>query len=164
MRQTVRTGYGVDTRDFKLLAKALRTAQAELYAELHAELREMGQIVADEAKAIVSPYSETIPASIKVNVRGASVSVIAGGGGMEKPIAGLFELGNKRGGSKSAALTSRKQFRHPVYGNREVWVNQPMHPFLEPALQKQLPMVEARVTATLDRAARTITYDYLGGS
>lgn len=189
MARDVHAGLGIDARDFKLLAKALRTAQVEMYAELHEELRAVGQVVADEARALVQPYSQSIPPTIKVRAAGARVSVTAGGGRGGKKlaaeifsssygsgshlkaleneaegpaIAGLLELGNKGGGSKSAAATRRGEFRHPVFGNRNNWVIQPMHPYLAPALRNKWPVVLERVTATLDKAAHTIAYDYLG--
>lgn len=150
MRSTpVHQGFGVDARDFKLFARALRAAQRDLYKDVQAELRAIGQIVADEGKALVEPYSETIPPTIKVRLSYATVSVIAGGSSVA--IAGLYELGNKgKGGSRSST------FRHPVFGDRSNWVEQPRHPFLAPALANKLPEVESRSTATLDRIALTV--------
>lgn len=188
---TIKGGVAVDVRDFKKLALALRKANRDLYLDTKRELRAVGQIVADEAKTIVSPYSSTIPPGIKVRTRGFSVSVEAGAasGGSAlardifsasygtrssnrtlarktnkaegSPIAVLFELGNKRSrGGQTVGRRGGGVFRHPVYGNREVWVDQKMHPFLWPAYERKWPVVQERVLGVLDNAAHAIAYDF----
>lgn len=134
---------GVDTRDFKAFAKALAVAAPMIRKELILNLRAVGAIVAEEAKVTVSPFSRTIPDSIKVRVSGATVSVVAGGAGV--PLGALFETGNvgKRGGDT---------FNHPVFGNRATWVAQPMHPYLGPALISKIDAVEVAAVEALDRA------------
>jgi hypothetical protein len=148
-----RTGVGVDTTDFRLVAKALRRAAPDLAKGLRADLRVAGLEVAAKAKAIAEENSEKIAGTIKVRVASTTVAVVAGGEGV--PEAALFELGNT-GGRRSAAASGRGTFRHPVFGNRDVWVNQDMHPFLAPAAASEMPRFEANVSRTLDRVTRTI--------
>lgn len=155
---TERTGLAIDTRDFANLSRALRKASPELAAEFRGELRAIGQIVADEAKRIAEESSESIPPTIRVSVRLATVSVLAGDG--ENAIAGLFELGNK-GGGKSQAASKRGTFRHPVFGNRDVWVNQDMHPYEKPAQERTMAQVDAALLQVLDSTARSITTSYV---
>lgn len=50
-------------------------------------------------------------------------------------------------------------FRHPVFGNREVWVNQQAHPFLRPALQAQSANLAKKIDAAIDRALDSIRGD-----
>ena len=138
------TGMGIDTRDWASFTKALRKGAPDIAKQLKIGLRVAGQIVADKAEEIIDPFSSVIGPSIKVRVAGAGVSVVAGGGSAS-PLAGLFEQGNKgRGGSDT--------FRHPVFGNKNIWVTQPTHPFLAPALLEKLADVEVAVTAALDQA------------
>lgn len=137
-------GIGLDTRDFARFAKALRRAQPALAKSLMLKLRAAGQIVADEAKVLSADASVTIPPSIKVRVSGATVSVVAGGNGI--PLAGLMELGNK------GAATAQASFRHPVFGNMDVWVQQSTHPYLLPALDKAGFAAEKAATDALDEA------------
>jgi hypothetical protein len=154
---TVRTGgIGIDTSDFRAAARALRKAQPKVALELRKQLRVAGQIVADDAKQEIAKVSTRIPPTVKVRISLTSVSVVAGGGGV--PTAGLFELGN-HGGRKSAAASRAGRFRHPVHGNRQAWVNQPMHPFLAPAAQRNALKLDAAVTRALDAAMRTIALD-----
>ena len=72
-------------------------------------------------------------------------------------IAGLFEMGNK--GGKSAAAIERGVFRHPVFGNKDKWVNQSMHPFLVPAGKKNEAEVLALVLEALDEVTRVIVLE-----
>jgi hypothetical protein len=153
---TVRTGgAGIDTRDFKDVVKVLRKAQPEAHKQLRRRLRKAGEIVAVAARELASEHSEKIPPTVKVRTAGATVAVIAGG--KDAAIAPLFELGNT-GGSKSAAAARRDKFRHPVYGNRQVWVDQDMHPFIAPAAAAHMLAVERDVVGALDDAARLITF------
>lgn len=150
---TARGTGGIDTRDFKAVAKALRKAQPTMRTALLRNLKAVGEIVAVDARAIASENSTTIPPTIKTRVRGVGVSVIAGGG--EVAIAGLFELGNK-GGGKSQSASRSGVFRHPVFGDRSNWVEQPMHPFLASAGEKNRAKTDAAVLAALDEVTTVI--------
>jgi hypothetical protein len=141
-------GVGIDASAFKVLAKNLRKADRLAYRNMHTGLRAAGELVATEARAIAARDSTSIPPTIKVRVAGSTVSVQAGSASVK--IAPLFELGNT-GGSKSASAAEKRTFRHPVF-NRDVWVSQPMHPFLRPAELTVMPKVRRAVTATLTEA------------
>ena len=140
--ELIRGAGGVDVRDFKRFAKALMVASPLIYKTLRVNMRGVGDIVAEEARHIVSEASQTVPDSIKVRVSGATVSVVAGGSGV--PMGGLLELGNVKG--------SGATFRHPVFGNRNVWVDQPTHPYLAVALGNKIDAVEAAAVEALDLA------------
>jgi hypothetical protein len=140
--ETIHLGLGVDMRDFDAFARALRTAAPSTRRQLITRLRGVGALVAEEARAQIEPYSTSIPPSIKVRVSRLTVSVVAGG--PDVPLAGLFELGNV--GDKGR----RDVFRHPVFGNREIWVSQPRHPFLAPALRQRWSEVERAAVEALD--------------
>jgi hypothetical protein len=170
---TIVGGSGIDTSEFKGVALALKAAQPMLRLELVRSLNAAGDLVAKDAAAIVAPYSESIPPTIKRRRRGVSVVVQAGGGRMwqylpaptsgqveESPLAGLFEMGNK-GGSKSAAATGRGVFRHPVFNTGE-WVDQEMHPFLSVAGKRNQAKVDALVYEALDAVAEEIAHGFGG--
>ena len=144
---------GVDVSDFHAVALALKRSQITLRLQMARSLKVAGNLVAKDAKAIASQHSESIPPTIKTQVRGASVAVVAGGGDVH--IAGLYELGNKEGG-KSHQASETGYFRHPVF-SRDVWVEQPRWAFLAPAGKKQKPKTDAAILAACDEAAKVAT-------
>lgn len=90
------------------------------------EFKKAAGPVAQQARANAS-WSSRIPGAISVGVSssrrfpGAQIKVSKD----KAPHARLFEFPG-RGGS----------FRHPVYGNREVWVEQRGRPFIRPAVRQ----------------------------
>lgn len=146
---SITRGIGLDLRDFTQFAKALRKAEPTLAKALRVRLVAAGALVAGEAQRISSEVSVTVPQSIAVKVSGLNVQVVAGG--EDDPIAGLLELGNS-GGSKSASATRANRFRHPVFGNEDVWVDQSMHPFLTPAVEDKADAAFALILEAIDEA------------
>ena len=144
----VNTGISVDTRDFKGFAKACRNQAPEVYAEMRKGLREAGELVAKDARKSIEPYSTNIPATIKTRVTGSGNVAVVAGKGLDS--AGLLEFGNKGRGS------TKKTFRHPVFGDTNNWVDQPTHPFLVPALHNNIEAAVGRITEVLDRAVSRV--------
>lgn len=99
---------------------------------------------ANQAKANAS-WSSRIPGAITVGVSssrrfpGAQIKVAKD----KAPHARLFEFPG-RGGS----------FRHPVYGNREVWVAQQGRPFIRPAVRAKGAEFAKACDRAVDTAAR----------
>jgi hypothetical protein len=137
----------LNTKEVSSFLRALKKAEPDIRKHLRERLRLVGAVVAEDAKSRVRPYSSSIPETIKVRVSGMNVSVVAGGG--DNAIAGLFELGNQ-GGSSSSAATGRGVFRHPVFGDRDWWVDQPMHPYLSVALASHISEVDLAALAAVD--------------
>lgn len=142
---------------FRPVIKSIRKWDKDIRTQLRKELRGAGNMIADGARILASEHSGKIAGTIKVRTRiqtqKAEVEIKAGSA--DVPEAGLFELGNK-GGSKSQAATRRGEFRHPVFGDRENWVNQAMHPFLAPTVKMKLPAATKRIEAAVDGANETI--------
>lgn len=136
-----------DTHEFTAFARTLKKVAPEIRAKMMMRLRMAGALVAEDARARASEFSTSIPPSIKVRISAASVVVEAGHG---VPLAGLSELGNK-GGSPAGF------FRHPVFGNQDVWVNQRMHPFLAPAAEAKGYEAERAAVSALDEAVDEVT-------
>jgi hypothetical protein len=57
-----------------------------------------------------------------------------------------MELGNK------GARENQATFRHPVFGNSGLWVEQPTHPYLLPALQARADIAQVAAIEALDEA------------
>ncbi len=138
-------GMGLDLREFQRFARALRKAQPELALGLRVKLRAAGEIVAGITRSNFAAASTSVPPSVKVRVSSATIAVVAGGPGV--PMAGLLEMGNKGGRGADT-------FRHPVFGNRAAWVDQPMHPSLGPAVEQGSEAVYEAAIDALDEAVK----------
>jgi hypothetical protein len=183
-------GTGIDASQFKEVARALKVAQPMLYKELGKNLRAAGQLIANDAKAIISKHSESVPPTIKVRRRGIGVVVEAGAinkGALAKQIftsgygtsasnkalgkaeataeAGVNPLAGlfELGSKGNRSSATGVTFRHPVFGT-DVWVDQEMHPFLAPAGKKNQARVDALVFEALDAVTEEIVHGFGGVS
>lgn len=109
-----------DARDLKNLGKALRASRPDIYKATQKGLRQVGQKVAARARQNAS-WSKRIPQTVTVRSAGLN-AVIVSAGGKNAPHAKPIEHAGAEG-----------TFRHPVFGNRAVWVDQKARPFLHPA-------------------------------
>lgn len=114
----------VDMTPWERFTEDLKIAAPRFRHETDRVLVKVGVIIALRAKVVAGRRSDKVAGSITVrNVPGA-VEIEAGQG---VPLAALWEVGNK------GAKRSKKDFRHPVFGNRSNWVTQVRHPFLRSA-------------------------------
>lgn len=144
---TVRTEFTLDTSELKTLAKDLRRIAPDLARDLRTGLKRAAEPVRLDAARRAWAGSSKIPPTVRITTSGTTVKVKAGSA--ELAIAGLFELGNK--GNK----VSPASFRHPVFGNREVWRPQKTHPYLAQALAaRQGQFVEGFMRIVSDVMAR----------
>jgi hypothetical protein len=130
------------------LGELLRDVQERARLESMKVLLKVGGEVVATSKAIASQHSKSIPASIKMVPLGTTAIEIRAGGS-NAPLARLFELGNVKktshfkGHEKTTFDRSHKDefggksFSHPVYGNKNVWVDQPRYPFLSVARREE---------------------------
>lgn len=135
---------GTDTSDFKKLARSLRRGEPEMYVKLMRALAESAEKVASDARSNAS-FSSKIPATIKVRETALQVTVTAGDA--SAPTARLLEVGNA--GPRGARRAQGDTFAHPVFGDKDNWVEQPMHPFLAPAIEKNAEVTDALVAAAI---------------
>jgi len=147
MTRTYGTQMTVDTTGLRKFARSLRYVSPEAARVLRSTMKDAGKLVADDATKRAEAFSKSIPPTIKVRTSGINVTVQAGG------ISPLAMLNEKRDG-----------WRHPVFGNRSVWVDQPSHHFLAPALQAKrsevAELLSHELSAMIDRL---LTGEY-GGS
>lgn len=123
------------------LLRALKRYDADSRKELVVELRKMAKVVAADAKDRAA-WSRRIPQSIATSVtaKGASIKIKRG----VAPHGAVLE-----GGKRNAAT-----FRHPVFGNRDVWVTQKARPFLRPAVESHRERLVAETEHLLNNLAR----------
>lgn len=126
-------------------AAKLRIAAPEVREELGIELRGVAEAVAADARNNAS-WSRRLPGTIGVEKLDIGASVYAGGPGF--PAAGAFENKGKQG-----------TFRHPVFGNRNVWVAQKARPFLNPAVKKAIVAVQKAAVSAAMAAIAAVSGD-----
>ena len=129
--ETVRSAsVTVNMQSFAHLARDMKRVAPLMYKEIHHGLKDIGGIVADEARKNAA-YSEKIAKSIKVRARGFTVSVVASG-----RLAELEEMGRKG---------TPGRWRHPLFGDRLHWYDQQSRPFLYPALKSKAELIDLAV-------------------
>ena len=142
-------GVSIDTSSFAKFARGLRAAEPELKLELLREMKAAGEVVAIDARSRANSFPRTgdgttrIADSIRVSVSGDTIKVVA----------------NKKKAPEARPIENKGKsgtFRHPVGGNREVWVNQEAHPFLRPALLANRELVVAAVKRAVEKALRKV--------
>lgn len=137
-------GYGRFMADLALLSPEIRK-------ETRAELRKIMEDVGDTARSKAS-WSSRIPGAIKASVGTKNLGLTVRAA--DAPHAKAYE-GLASGGSRSS-------FRHPVYGNRNVWVTQSTRPFAMPALAEREDEALRRVEDALESAARRLGFAAVG--
>lgn len=134
---TVEITVSQSTRDDAVtVAAALGRVPRAVRPALRRALRDSGNVLAERARANASwsgriPGAIVVRASFRVNREAVEVRVARGRAPHGRPYEGI-----RRNSS----------FRHPVFGNRSVWVSQATRPFLRPAAEQVGPQAaqEAR--------------------
>lgn len=132
-----------------VIARDMRKLTPETQKAVRPALRQGGEIVASDARSRAD-WSSRIPGTIKVRTSfredREKVQVVAGGAAAPhaRPYEGISSRGNT--------------FRHPVYGDRDVWVEQDKRQFIFPAAEAHGEEVTGLVRAALDEAAASIGF------
>ncbi len=140
MASTIKGSFTIDTRDLGKLVKNLEKTTPGIRKSVNVAIRSGAELVAVEAR-LMSSWSSRIPGSVRV--AGAGTRVLVKAGGAKAPHAAAYEHHGQPGA-----------FRHPVYGNRAVWVSQKARPFLLPAALKNMPKVRDLAAEGVDLAFR----------
>lgn len=126
------------------LITILRAVPKELRKEVRRGLHKAGRIVRDDARRRAS-WSSRIPRSLGVRTafsgKRTGVRVVADA--KKAPHARPFE-----------GIGGNSSFRHPVFGNREKWVEQRTRPFLAPAMEANKGKARDEIRAAVDAALR----------
>lgn len=134
----------IDQGKVAKLQRDLGKIPPELRKTLRRELKKAAKPVVADAKSRAS-WSNRIPAAIKLQTRlsgrdaGLTIRVNAKKAPHGRPYENMGQQGT---------------FRHPVYGNRHVWVSQTARPFLFPAADAHRSEVRAAAGDAVDSAAR----------
>lgn len=128
----------------RLLAANFQKMPAELRRELRPKLRQAAEPIRADAQGRAS-WSSRIPGSIKI-----STSFSKGIGG------GVFLRANAAVAPHARPYENMGEpgtFRHPVFGNRSVWVPQRARPFLIPAVRAGRDRIIGAVEEAINDAA-----------
>lgn len=109
------------------LAEAFGRVPIALKRELRPQMRAAGQHILDDMRHRAS-YSTRIPAATKMTVRFS----LKGGGVFFRVNAAQAPEARPLEGARGS--TNASSFRHPVFGDRDDWVDQPTQPFFLPAM------------------------------
>lgn len=141
------TKYGA--AEFRLVAQRMADVPDDVRRGLTRRLRVIGQRTVQVA-AMKASWSSRIPASLRLRVSfkaknpGLVISADADAAPHARPHEGLLSLTGT--------------FRHPVFGNTDVWVSQPTRPFLWPSVLDTNDDVgraaDEAIDEALDRAVR----------
>lgn len=148
---TTRVDIAIDTSGLRAFGADLqKKGYKSIYKAMQWHLTELGLILEDDAKRYAGQWSKSIPPTIKHQIRGMNVKVIAG-----PP----QYTNTPHGGGLAAAMEHRGQggtFRHPVFGDREKWVTQAAHPYLAPAVNKNRKAIIGACDAALKTGLRAV--------
>lgn len=114
----------IDSRSIARASREVRRASPEAWKALRVRLREIGQVVAGDARGDAS-YSDRIPQSVKVRVTGGgNVKVVMGGDAAPNAV----PIENK----------GRGFVRHPTFGHKDRWTSKNSRPaILLPAFARR---------------------------
>lgn len=124
---------------FRQAIAELRTMPTEIRRKLRPALKAAAQPIVTEAKA-KADWSTRIPRAIKVRVtkKGVVIYVRAKTAPHGRPYEGL----------------SGMTFRHPVFGDRDVWRAQRARPYLLPAVRAHRDQVRKAITDVVEQVAK----------
>lgn len=140
-------GMTADVLSLRNLARQFRTMEPRIARRVNTNLRAAAEDVVAAAREKAS-WSTRIPPTIHASASGVtSVTIRAGtakaAGGA--PHAKAYEHAGAPGA-----------FRHPVFGNRQVWVSQQGRPFLHPAVIERLEALTESLREAVILAIREV--------
>jgi hypothetical protein len=132
----------------KVSAELKAAGNKTLQRSMRKRLRKAVEPVAEEIRYDAAEQSQMVAATITTTFsyspKRAGVVIAAKRSKMphgKEGLPGLFEFGNRRG---------RNVIRHPVYGNRENWVDQPIRPYFFKNAKRYNANVTKAMVAVLD--------------
>jgi hypothetical protein len=152
-------------------------ASGQDLAEVSRKLRKAGNKGAarqfrTELRAAAAPFVPAVRASIAaIPVKGTSgstglrkslqkaVTLRVRTTGKNAQVSILMSTAKMADGHKAlpAMMEGTKRWRHPVFGNEDVWVSQESHPYFFPVVRKAGPAAKVAVNKVVGNITREIT-------
>lgn len=131
----------------KRFRKELRSAAKPLVPSVRASIRQIPSKRPYTATGLRGQMSRATGLQVKTAGRQASV---------------VIRVDGRKMPTRAKAVQSymegiKPRWRHPVYGNRETWVQQPAHPYFYKIVRMGGPRARLAVNRVLDQVSRDIT-------
>lgn len=139
----------------KRFRKELRKAAAPLVPKVRASIRSIPAKRGYSAAGLRGRMSRATRLEVKTTGRNAGVAIRVDGRKMPSGQKRLPALMEGEGVQRGRRVDTR--WRHPVFGNREVWVQQDSHPYFFPVVGMAGPASRRAVTKVLDGISRDIS-------
>ena len=130
----------------KRFRKELRAAAAPLVPRVRSAIRSIPAKQGYAPGGLRSSLSQATRLEMKTTGRQAGVAIRVDGRKMPSHMKSLPSM-----------VEGKKRWRHPVFGNRDVWVNQTSHPYFYNALRVAGPASRRAVSRVLDGISRDIS-------
>ena len=159
-KQSAVTGHAgviIDASDLKNLGKALQAkGMTEVSKALRKRLVAVAKDLEYQAKIEAAQHSSSIPHTIRGTVSGGTIALRAG---VKKPAQDNPTAHKGYAAAPMEDTDGKGKFRHPVFGNRKVWVTQNAHPYLAPTIKRNVPMIEEGVKDAILIAMRGLGFE-----
>ncbi len=131
----------VEFTSVRQLAREFGSVPMELRREIRPRMRAAGTAVQNDIRSEAAKFSSSIPKAVRMTTSFTSKT-----GGVR-----IWVDAEKAPGARPVENLGREgTFRHPVFGNRERWVEQQAHPFFFPVISRH----RARVRTLVEDAVR----------
>lgn len=130
----------------KRFRKELRAAAAPLVPRVRSAIRTIPSGRGYSPEGLRGALSKATRLEVKTTGRQAGVAIRVDGRKMPSHMKSLPSM-----------VEGKKRWRHPVFGHREVWVNQTAHPYFYNALHIAGPASRRAVSRVLDGITRDIS-------
>jgi hypothetical protein len=151
--------FEIRAAELNRLSVELRRFQPKLLSALRARMKQIGAaaIAAVDAKLdLPSPDSGNYPGDVRDELKQGTSTVVS----FSRTQAGVrIATRNTHLPPEHAGVLKSYNmpvFRHPLYGNRSVWVEQKGRPYFSAAILPLQPQMQDRIYFAIDEAARSI--------
>ncbi|NUQ99556.1 MAG: hypothetical protein HOY79_24380 [Streptomyces sp.] len=130
----------------KRFRKELRAAARPLVPKVRAAIRQIPSGRSYSPDGLRGALARATRLEVKTTGRSAGVAIRVDGRKMPAHMKSLPSM-----------VEGKKRWRHPVFGNREVWVNQPKQPYFYDTVRVAGPASRRAVNRVLDGITRDIS-------
>jgi len=137
----------MDNREItKRFRKELRAAASPLVPRVRASIRSIPSTRSYSPMGLRGSMAKATRLEVKTSGKAAGVAIRVDGRKMPAHMKSL-----------PAMVEGKKRWRHPVFGNRNVWVQQPSHPYFYNVVRVAGPASRRAVNKVLDGITRDIS-------